>query len=196
MTPQAASQHPLTVEEYLAGEQDGELRHEYVGGDVYAMTGASDRHGLIVNALAFVLTPAARKRGCQLFSNDMKVRLQQAGEETFYYPDLLLACDPEDRAIYYREKPCLIVEVLSATTERIDRREKLYAYTGGLTSLREYVLVAQDRPHIEIYRRTDTDWIHEIAAEDHVHLNCLDLDLPVDSVYEDLENIPAKPPAP
>ncbi len=195
MTPQAASQHPLTVEEYLAGEQDGELRHEYVGGDVYAMTGASDRHGLIVNALAFVLTPVARKRGCQLFSNDMKVRLQQAGEETFYYPDLLLACDPEDRAIYYREKPCLIVEVLSATTERIDRREKFYAYTGSLASLREYVLVAQDRQHIEIYRRTDTDWTHEIVDGEDFHLDSLDLDVLVGSVYEDIEDSLANPSA-
>ena len=194
MTPQTASQNPLTIKAYLSGEQDGDLRHEYVGGEVYAMTGASDRHGLIVGAFFAALRPAAREKGCQLFSNDMKVRLQHAGEEAFYYPDLLLTCDPNDRAIYYREKPCLIVEVLSATTERIDRREKLYAYTGGLASLREYVLVAQDRQHIKIYRRTATDWSHESIEQGSFHLDCLNLDLLVDAVYEDLEDSQLSPP--
>ncbi len=148
MAPQTASQSPLTVEEYLASEQDGELRHEYVSGEVYAMTGANRRHGLIVGAFFAALHPAARAKGCQLFSNDMKVHLHHAGVETFYYPDLLLACNPDDYEDYFVTRPCLIVEVLSATTERIDRREKLYAYTGGLASLREYVLVAQDRRHL------------------------------------------------
>ena len=66
----------IGVDDYLAGELESEVRHEYVGGQVYAMVGASDRHGLLVNALAFVLTPAARKASCQLFTSDMKVRLE------------------------------------------------------------------------------------------------------------------------
>ncbi len=199
MTPQTASQSPLTIEEYLTGEQDGELRHEYIGGKVYAMTGASRRHGLIVGAFFAALHPAARTKGCQLFSNDMKVHLHHAGEDAFYYPDLLLACDPddhEDHEDYFVTRPCLIVEVLSASTERIDRREKLYAYTNGLSSLREYVLVAQDRQHIEIYRRTDTDWTHELVEGENFHLDCLDLDVLVSSVYEDLEDSLANPSTP
>ncbi len=188
MTPQTASQNPLTKEEYLSGEQDGELRHEYVGGEAYAMTGASRRHGLIVGALFAALRPAARGKGYQLFSNDMKVHLQHAGEEAFYYPDLVLTCNHDDHADYFVTHPCLIIEVLSATTERIDRREKLYAYTGGLASLREYVLVAQDRRHIEIYRHTAADWSHESIEEGPLHLNCLDIELAVDTVYEDIED--------
>ena len=180
----------ISVADYLEGEKDGEARHEYVGGHVYAMTGASARHGLIVNALAFALTPAARRRQCQLFTNDMKVHVRQAGEDAFYYPDLVLACDPEDRATYHRERPCLIVEVLSEGTERIDRREKLFAYTAGLSSLREYVLVAQDRPQVEVYRRHETDWAHETHTEGHIHLDCLDLDLSVESIYEDVMGQP------
>jgi len=69
----------------------------------------------------------------------MKLRIEAAGQTAFYYPDLLLSCDPDDRETYFRRRPCLIVEVLSEATERIDRREKLYAYTQ-IPSLQEYVL--------------------------------------------------------
>ncbi|HHB12400.1 MAG TPA: Uma2 family endonuclease [Chromatiales bacterium] len=185
MAPQLASDHPISVDEYLAGERDGEVRHEYVGGHVYAMTGASARHALIVTALTLLLGPRARERRCQLFTNDMKVHIRTAGEDAFYYPDLLLSCDPQDRAEYYRERPCLIVEVLSEATERIDRMEKRYAYTT-LASLHEYVLVSQDRPRIEIYRRTGDDWTHEIIDQDTFRLDCLDLEIPLEAVYQDV----------
>lgn len=182
----AAEMNPISVEDYLAGEKDGEVRHEYVAGHVYAMTGASRTHGLVVNAIAFALTRASREHGCQLFTNDMKVRVHSAGEEAFYYPDLVLACDPQDREDYYVSCPCLIIEVLSETTERIDRREKLYAYTG-IPSLHEYVLVAQNNRQIDVYRRTELDWEHETCSEGSVRLDCLDMDLSLDSIYEDVE---------
>jgi Uma2 family endonuclease len=188
MSSLAAEKNRIGVEDYLDGEKDGEMRHEYVGGEVYAMTGASRRHGLIVNALAYALTPASRERGCQLFTNDMKIHVHQSGDDAFYYPDLVLACDPQDHEDYYVSRPCLIVEVLSETTERIDRREKLYAYTGGLPSLREYLLVAQDCRQVDIYRRTETDWAHETVNEGGIWLDCLDMDLALDGIYEDVEH--------
>lgn len=176
----------ISVEDYLADERDSELRHEYVAGQVYAMTGASRRHGLIVNALAFALTPSVRDRGCQLFTNDMKVYVHHAGDDAFYYPDLVVTCDPSDLEDYYLKHPCLIVEVLSEGTERIDRREKLLAYTA-LPSLLEYLLVAQDRRQVERYRRTETDWVHETPTEGSLRLDCLEQDLALDSVYEDVD---------
>jgi Uma2 family endonuclease len=187
MSSLAAEKNRIGVEDYLDGEKDGEVRHEYVAGAVYAMTGASARHGLIAGALHALLHQQARQKGCQLFISDMKVRIRSAGEEAFYYPDLVLVCDPQDREDYYVRRPCLIVEVLSETTERIDRREKLYAYTGGLQSLREYLLVAQDRRQVDIYRHTDSDWIHETVTEGAIRLECLDVDLALDSIYEDIE---------
>ena len=87
MSSVRAPQPNISVEDYLAGEQHAEVRHEYIHGQVYAMTGASDRHGLIVNAMAFALTAAARRKGCQLFSSDMKLRLELGGKTIFYYPD-------------------------------------------------------------------------------------------------------------
>lgn len=182
-----ATEHGISVDDYLAGEKDGEVRHEYVAGEVYAMTGASRSHGLIVGALFAHLRPEARRQGCQLFANDMKVHVRQAGEDVFYYPDLVLTCDPDDQADYYTERPCLIAEVLSEGTERIDRREKLFAYTAGLPSLREYLLVAQDRRQVDIYRRGNDDWTHDTVSEGRIHLDCLDIDLPLEAIYEDVE---------
>jgi len=78
----------IGVDAYLAGELHAEQRHEYIDGQIYAMTGASDRHGLIVNAMAYAMTPSAWRKGCQLFSSDMKLRLQIGDKMIFYYPDL------------------------------------------------------------------------------------------------------------
>lgn len=184
MTALAAMKRFITPQEYLEGELRSEVRHEYVDGQVYAMVGASDRHGLIVNAVAFALTPKAREHRCQLFTSDMKVRLDFAGQEVYYYPDLLLVCDNSDRATYYRECPCLIVEVLSESTERTDRREKLLAYQQ-LPSLEAYLLVAQDARRVEVFRRA-TGWRHELHTEGAIDLPCLGSALALDDVYLDV----------
>jgi Uma2 family endonuclease len=110
--------------------------------------------------------------------------LSIAGQEIFYYPDLVLSCDPNDRATYFRERPCLIVEVLSEATERIDRREKLLAYQT-IPSLREYLLVAQDQMRVETYRRGN-DWRPEVITEGAVSLECIDVDIAIETIYEDV----------
>lgn len=181
-----ARTHPqyIPVDEYLEGELMSDVRHEYIGGEVYAMVGASDRHNLIAGNLFAALRPHVRGSPCQLFISDMKVRLQVAGEDAFYYPDLMLACDRDDRATYYRSRPCLIVEVLSETTERIDRREKLLAY-AGIESLREYVLIAQERAEVQIHRRED-GWRKRRISEGEVSFECLDVSVPLATLYEDV----------
>ncbi|HHB12303.1 MAG TPA: Uma2 family endonuclease [Chromatiales bacterium] len=184
MAEAATKSNKLSVAAYLEAERDGQVRHEYLDGQVYAMTGASRRHALIVNALAFALTPAARERGCALFTNDMKVRIDLRGRTFFYYPDLVLACDPEDREAYYVTRPCLVVEVLSPATERIDRREKLLTYIQ-LPSLQEYLLVSQDPPLVEIYRRR-ADWLPEEVTEGALALDCLGTELAVEAIYQDV----------
>jgi Uma2 family endonuclease len=174
----------VSVNDYIEGEPGSEIRHEYIDGQVYAMGGASDRHGLIVGNLFMKLRPATRGTFCQLFIADMKIRLKISGQDIFYYPDLLLSCDPADRETYFRSCPCLIIEVLSESTERIDRREKMLAYQT-LPSLQEYVLVAQDDRQVEIYRRRN-EWQPEIVNEGVFHLDCLDLSVSLDGVYEDV----------
>jgi Uma2 family endonuclease len=186
MPPIPALRTAISVEDYIAGEQRSEIRHEYIDGQVYAMSGASDRHGLLVNALAFALTPGARNNHCQLFTSDMKLRLSIADKPVFYYPDLLLACDPSDRETYFRCRPCLIVEVLSESTERIDRREKLLAYQG-LPSVMEYLLVAQDTRRVEIYRRAN-DWQVEYFVSGEIRIECLGVSVTLDAIYTDAES--------
>ena len=185
MPPQAAKKTPLSIDDYLAGERDAETRHEYLDGEVYAMSRASDRHALIVNALAFALTPHARQRLCQLFTNDMKLRLEVAGATIFYYPDLMIACDPQDSDPYYLTRPCLVAEVLSPGTERIDRREKLLSYIS-VPSVQEVLLVAQDQPLLELHRRAN-GWKTERCDQGSLHLDSLDAELAVEQVYADVD---------
>ena len=148
------SQSPISIEAYLEGEKHGDVRHEYLAGQIYAMVGASDRHNLIAGNLFAALHQTTRGGPCQVFMSDMKLRIDTAGETYFYYPDLMVCCDPDDRARYWRTRPKLIVEVLSESTERIDRREKRLAYIQ-LDSLNHYLLVEQEFPSLTLYSRDD-----------------------------------------
>jgi len=178
---------PIGIDEYLEGETRTEIKHEYLGGEVVAMGGASAKHGLVAGALHAAVLPHARRKGCQLFMADMKLRVNHAGQTYFYYPDLLLACDQQDREPYYRRSPCLIVEVLSPSTERIDRREKLFAYQT-IPSLREYLLVDPEKRCVEVYRFGDPVR-HETHAEGAFRLDCLDAEITLDDIYVDAETL-------
>lgn len=176
---------PISVDDYLDGETLTDIKHEYLDGEVVAMGGASAKHGLLVTGLGLAIGPHARRKGCQLFMADMKLRVDHADQTYFYYPDLLLACDPEDREPYYRRRPCMVVEVLSPSTERIDRREKLFAYQT-IPSLREYVLVDPDKRCVEVYRFGESVR-HETFVEGSFRLECLDAEITLDEVYIDAE---------
>ena len=101
-----------------------------------------------------------------------------------YYPDLMLVCDPEDRATYYRTRPCLIVQVLSRATQRIDRREKLLAYTA-MESFQEYILLSQDCPAAEIHRR-ENGWRAEHLSEGELTVACLKVGVPLHVIYDEV----------
>lgn len=176
---------PISVDAYLAGETLTDIKHEYLDGEVVAMGGASAKHGLVAGGLYAALLPHARRKGCQLFMADMKLRVDHADQTYFYYPDLLLACDREDREPYYRRRPCLVVEVLSPGTERIDRREKLFAYQT-IPSLREYVLVDPDKRCVEVYRFGPTVR-HETYTKGSFRLDCVEAEITLDEVYIDAE---------
>ena len=183
-----AAIHPLErlgVDDYLQGEQRAEVKHEYLDGEVVAMGGASAKHGLVVTGLGLAIGQHARRKGCQLFIADMKVRVDHADQTYFYYPDLLLACDPQDREPYYRRRPCMVVEVLSPSTERIDRREKLFAYQT-IPSLREYLLIDPQKRCVEVYRFGETVR-HETFTEGSFRLDCLDAEITIDEIYIDAE---------
>lgn len=171
-----------TVEDYLAGEECSDVKHEYVAGHVYAMVGVSEPHNLITGNLHALLHAHLRGTNCRVFFADMKVRTQDA----FYYPDVAVSCDQRDTEVYYKTTPRLIIEVLSPSTHRYDTQEKRVAYQA-LASLQEYVLVAQEQAQIHIYRRGPEGWHLEICtAEDRLRLNSVELDVPVAAVYENV----------
>ena len=178
----------LSEEDYLTLEARSPVRHEYVAGDVYAMTGASLRHNVIALNIAALLRAHLRGSPCRAFVADAKLRIVKAG--AYYYPDVMVTCDPRHLTVgsddLVVEAPKLIVEVLSTSTEGIDRREKLIAYRG-IPSLQEYVLVAQDEAKIEIHRRHgDIGWeIVTLTPGDPVELKSLEFASDFPAIYEE-----------
>ncbi|MCC6615840.1 MAG: Uma2 family endonuclease [Anaerolineae bacterium] len=143
-----------TVEEYLAFERDSDEKHEFIDGNVYLMTGASREHNLIVFSLATILGNQLRGRACEAYANDMRVKVRR---QDYTYPDVTVVCHPpefEDADVDTLLNPTLLIEVLSPSTEQYDRGKKFETYRT-LKSLQEYVLIAQDRPHVEHYVRQD-----------------------------------------
>jgi Uma2 family endonuclease len=178
--------HRLNAEEYLRAEAGGEVRHEFVRGQVFDMVGGTDTHNLISLNIASALRERLRGKSCRVFMADMKVRI--AAADVFYYPDVFVTCVSSDRKPYFKEHPCLIVEVLSETTEGTDRREKFLAYEL-LESLREYVLVQQSRREVEVFGRDAAKgpWTKSTHSDDEkIDLASLGLSLTLSQIYEGL----------
>lgn len=170
---------PISVEEYIEGEKLSDTRHEFVGGEVFSMVGASQAHDLIVGAFQFALYGHLRGTACRVFSGTMKLRI---GDD-FYYPDVVVTCDKSDAEPLYVERPSLIVEVLSPSTVMRDTHEKLLAYQA-IASLREYVLVEQDRREIRVYRRTGVSWeMASVTGTESLQLASVDVSVPLDEIY-------------
>jgi Uma2 family endonuclease len=185
----------LSFEEWLAGEREAiDARSEFVDGQVFAMTGASAEHNLIVVNIAGELRAQMKGRPCRVYANDMKVRIRSANAGK--YPDLLAHCGEaefEDERRDLLLNPSLIVEVLSDSTEAYDRGDK-FAFYRQVESLREYLLVSQHRLQVELYTRgTDGRWtLSEFnRPEDRVPLGSVDCTLALSEVYDKVEWPPA-----
>ena len=182
-----ASPNYLTVEEYLAFERTSSVKHEYRHGQVYAMAGASNNHVIIAGNLFAILRVGLRGQGCRPYISDTKVHI--ATKNTYYYPDVSVSCDPQESGLHdFLAYPCLIVEVLSDTTEAFDRGEKFRDYRA-LENLDEYVLVSQKQIAVEVFRRNDTgQWVlSTYEAGDRVSLESVDISFDVAELYEDVE---------
>ena len=175
----------ISPEEYLEGERSAETRHEYVDGRVYAMAGASDDHNRIAGNIFAELRERLRGHRCEPFINDMKVKIPPAFADVYYYPDVLVACDPTDNARYFRERPTVIIEVLSPETERTDRREKAIAYRL-IPTVEAYVLVEQERMAATILRRTEPGWQSDVieGPGSILKLPGIGVEIPLERIYE------------
>jgi Uma2 family endonuclease len=168
----------VSIKDYLEGERDAPVKHEYVYGEVFALAGSSDVHNTVALNISIALTPAARQKGCRVYMSDMKVRVG----ERFYYPDVMLVCDDGPDA-YYKDKPCVIAEVLSPSTLRTDTNEKRYSYLE-LPSLELYLLIDSRRQFVRGFYRGKTGWEERVFAEgEAVPVPCADLELTTEDIY-------------
>ena len=184
MRPDSAVDRPLSVSEYIAWEEGNTIKHEYVAGEVYAMTGVSARHNLITLNLVRALWQRARGRGCRVFATDVKLRV--AGDR-IYYPDVMVACGAAGEVALIVTEPSMVIEVTSPSTRATDRREKLEAYMR-LHSLRVYLIVEQRRKHVLVYtRHGGADWTRqEVSGDGEVALEFLDASVSLEEIYEDI----------
>lgn len=185
MSHPASRTRALTVDEYLRMEEASPIRHEYVGGEVHAMTGGTLRHNQITLNLAAALRAAARGGPCRVYVNDVKAR---AAKDVIYYPDVLVACAPQDDRGVIARDPCLVVEVLSLSTRTVDRREKLAAYKR-IPTLSAYLVVEQRERHVERHwRAEDGAWwreeVSDAAGTSRLTVPCPEAELTLDEIYE------------
>ncbi len=184
-----AVQTYLTPEEYLAWERKADIKHEYLRGEIIAMSGASYHHTLITMSISGELYIQLKEQGCTVHTNDMRVRTHP--DVSYFYPDVLVVCgEPrfEDNTFDTLLNPIVLVEVLSPSTESYDRGEKFEHYQQ-LTSLREYILVSQDQVQIEHYHLKETQWeLTEFRSlENIVPLSSIECELPLEDIYRRVE---------
>jgi Uma2 family endonuclease len=178
--------HFYSPEEYLALERKASYRSEYYAGEIFAMSGASREHNLIAANVTTSLNTQLEDRDCEVYVSDMRVRTPD--NLLYTYPDVVVTYGEsqfDDTAVYTLLNPTLIVEVLSPSTERHDRTKKFADYRK-ITSLREYILVAQEECRITQYVRQASDtWLFQEASspEETLHLVSIDCDLALERVY-------------
>jgi Uma2 family endonuclease len=173
----------LSFDAYLVFEKTSPVKHEFIDGQLFMMAGASERHNRLAFLLAMQLEMVTQEQPCQVYLLDLLVRTPN---NLAYYPDVFVVCDPSDDETQVKRKPCLIIEILSDSTEVIDRGEKLSSYTQ-IDALQTYVLISQDEPKIEVYQREMQGWnYNDFRIGDTIYLPCVDHKLELESLYTKL----------
>lgn len=175
---------PLTLEEYLEFEEASPERHEFVAGEVFVMAGVTKRHNTISGNIVSLLHAAAKGGRCHVYFEAVKLR---AAEDVIYYPDVMVICDDSDMESAIARDPCLVVEITSPSTARIDRREKLEMYRR-IPSLKAYVIVEQAWRRVDRHWRDGTgEWQRdELVGEGTISVPCPETTLTLDEIYEGL----------
>ncbi len=145
---------PLSIDDYLAGELASDVKHEYLGGAVHAMSGGSNQHGEVAANAVVALGAGLRGKPCRALTSDTKIRIDLPNQTRFYYADAFVVCDRTAKHLLYQQHPVVIVEVLSPSTRRIDLTEKRDAYLT-IPSLKVLLLVETEAPHVWAHRRQD-----------------------------------------
>jgi len=183
---QAQEQHHISPEEYLTGEREGDMRHEYFAGEVFAMAGASREHNQISTNIVRLLGNQLLEKPCSVFASDMKVKIQK--KKKYSYPDIVVVCEKEEYEDEHNDvllNPVVLIEILSDSTEAYDRGDK-FSHYQEIPSFTEYILVSQYTLKIERFtRQPNTSWVYTIyqGEEDILSVETIDCELPLVEVY-------------
>jgi Uma2 family endonuclease len=181
----------VSVEDYLAGELSNPIKHEYLGGVVYAMAGGRNAHNVIATNTLGALYARLRGRPCRPFNSDTKIRIRLPTQVRFYYPDASVVCRPNPQTDSFQDDPAVLFEVLSRSTRRIDEGEKKDAYLT-IPSLSVYVLIEPETAAVVAFRRTATGFVREVyeGLDAVLPLREVGIDLPLAEIYETVEFTP------
>ena len=179
----------MTLDEYLVFEEESPIRHEYVAGEVYAMSGPTTRHNTISLNVHRHLHAPARRSGCRVFVEAIKLHVL----DRVYYPDVMIACGSAAEVELIVDEPSLVAEVTSPSTRATDRREKLDAYMR-VASLRLYLIVDQRRKNVIVYSRDRAgEWLRdEIDGDGAVEIPFLETSIALSEIYEDVKLPPLR----
>jgi Uma2 family endonuclease len=181
----------MSLQEYLAWEEQQPTKNEFHRGEVFAMVGARRVHGRVVLNLALAFSRALQGSPCQVFTEGMKL---QIGDDTVLYPDVFVTCDKADLATeLICRAPTLVVEVLSPSTQAYDRSQKFALYRR-IASLQEYIVVDPDTRRVEAFRRgADGLWdLHDMSDRDTVEAASVGCQVAMVDVFAGIEP-PAEP---
>jgi Uma2 family endonuclease len=183
----------ISVEDYLAGELVSPIKHEYLGGVVYAMAGARNLHNTIAGNVFAALHARLRGRPCRPFNSDTKIRIRFPTHVRFYYPDVSVVCRPNAPDESFQDAPAVLVEVLSRRTRRTDEGEKKDAYLT-IPSLAVYLLVEQEFAAVVAHRRTEHGFVREVyeGLDAVIPLGEIETELPLAAIYEAVEFVPER----
>ncbi len=180
----------LTVEEYVALEQSTGIKHEYHNGEVFAMSGGTFNHSILCSRIHIQLNKQLElnKKKCETLTSEMKLHIEAF--DKCFYPDAMVVCGDFKRPENFKDaiiNPLVIVEVLSAKTANYDRGDKFAKYRS-IDSFREYILIEQDKPSVEIYYRKDANNLWQInyyeGLDKTFHLQSLQIDIAMKALYE------------
>jgi Uma2 family endonuclease len=176
----------MSAAEYLDWEPTQEDRYEYWDGEVVAMSGGTRNHNRISLNFSKLLDDALLNRDCDVYIADVKVQVEPGRK--YFYPDVVVTCDKSDNDAQIVQSPCLIIEVLSPSTEAIDRGAKFARYRQ-FQSLQEYVLVQVDRPKVEVFRRNEnSQWVlSEYDLDDRLLLESIGVEIAISDLYRQVQ---------
>ena len=181
----------ISVEDYLAGELRSSVKHEYLGGVIHAMAGATNNHNTIAGNVFASLHARLRGQRCRPFNSDTKVRVRLPSRARFYYPDVTVVCHPNPPTDSFQDAPVVVVEVLSRATRRTDMGEKKDAYLT-ISTLSVYLLVEQEEPAAIVFRRTNDGFGSEVyeGLDAIIPLPEIETELALSDLYEDVTFVP------